>query len=653
MPVTSATEPTPASRPDAPGSPAAHETASAVAVEAAYQARRGEHSATKRALDLLDDRYARARGLTFVAAVGLVLYGAFAHPPVAVWAVAGCCGLAFVVFVVLHARVSTRQFDVERRLTLLDEGLRRVAGRYRVPDEQASRRGDALRDPEHPYTSDLDIFGPGSVFEQLNTTQTPSGAARLAGWLRERAPREVVRARQHAARDLLARPTLREQLAVEGMSARHEAQDASPFLRWAATRSDFSRRITPLLALAALLVGATVVLLATGVTLPPPFPRPWLLTAAAQTLLYLSLGNRLETILSPVCDQQSPLARHHALFRLVEEESFDDPTLLALRERLRDADAPGAGGATASERMQRLEALVGWAAARQNALVRVVANVLLLWDLWCAWALDRWRAQTGHHVATWLDALGEMEALVSLATFAYEHPDFAWPELVEGEVCFEAEALGHPLVAPDQRVCNDVRLGKQPQVLMVTGSNMSGKSTMLRSIGVNAVLAQAGAPVCSRALRMSELSLRSSIRVDDSLEQGVSHFFREVQKLKRVVDALHDESPPLLFLLDEVLHGTNSRERVIGASEVVKQLVAGGAIGAVSSHDLGLVALEAQTGGKVRNVHFEEHVEDGTMGFDFVMKDGPVRTSNALRLMRMVGLDIPITEPELAPSATS
>jgi DNA mismatch repair ATPase MutS len=264
-----------------------------------------------------------------------------------------------------------------------------------------------------------------------------------------------------------------------------------------------------------------------------------------------------------------------------------------------------------------------------------------MWDVHCAFALLGWRARAGEHVRAWLDALGEVEALASLAGFAFEHPAFAWPELTPGPL-LEACALGHPLLPADRRVGNDVSLPVAGRALVVTGSNMSGKSTLLRALGVNAVLAFAGAPVCAAALRIGAVRVATSMRIEDSLEEGVSHFYAELRRLKRVLDWTHDEGrPPVLFLLDEILHGTNSRERVLGACAVVRELVGCAALGAVSTHDLGITALERELGGQVENVHFEEQVEGEAMTFDYVLRPGIVQSSNALRLMRAIGIAVP------------
>jgi DNA mismatch repair ATPase MutS len=264
-----------------------------------------------------------------------------------------------------------------------------------------------------------------------------------------------------------------------------------------------------------------------------------------------------------------------------------------------------------------------------------------MWDVHCAAALLQWRARAGRRLRGWLDVVGEVEALASLGAFAFEHPGFAWPELVSDPV-FEAFGLAHPLIAEDRRVGNDVKLGGAVRAWVVTGSNMSGKSTLLRAMGVNAVLAAAGAPVCARQMRIGPLRVATSMRVDDSLEGGISHFYAELLRLKRIVDrARAPDEAAVFFLLDEILHGTNSRERIVGAASIVRELLGHGAIGAVSTHDLGIAELERDLAGRIENVHFEEQVEGSTMSFDYVLRQGIVQSSNALRLMRALGLAVP------------
>lgn len=588
------------------------------------------------ALAAQDDRLSRLRGICFLATGAGVVFG-FVQPSTAVWGATAGLFAVFLVFVALHARVSTRQFERERRVALVQRALERIAGRYRAPEGERHRRGDDWCDPEHPYTADLDVFGHASVFEQLNQTQTSGGAALLASWLAGPATRDEIQSRQLAAKELAELGELREQMAMAGMRAGNVDRDVDRFLKWASEPADFARTGRGVAALSVLLVIASMTLLGVSSALAGIWTKIWLGALAVQVLLLMATRPKVEPILEPVCIKQSPLGKYRELFALAENAVFEHEALTRLQARLKDD-----GGASAQ--IERLERLVSLASVRHNGFGLLIADIFLLWDIWLGWLVDRWRARSGGRVGGWLDTLAELEALTSLGTWAYEHPDHAWPELVEGEPRLVAEQLGHPLIPVANRVVNDLALEGDVAALMVTGSNMSGKSTMLRSIGVATVLAQAGAPVCARSLTMTPLRVYTSMRIGDALDQGASRFFMEVRKLKAVVDAANATSEgtaPLLFLLDEVLHGTNSRERNIGAKAVVRHLVARGAIGAVSSHDLGLVELEALTDGAVVNVHFEDHIEDGEMRFDYRMKDGAVSTSNALRLMRAVGVDVP------------
>jgi DNA mismatch repair ATPase MutS len=303
--------------------------------------------------------------------------------------------------------------------------------------------------------------------------------------------------------------------------------------------------------------------------------------------------------------------------------------------------------------------------SRDHVLIRM-AEPFVFWTANLAFAVEAWRRHSGPVVRRWLTATGEMEALCSLASHAFEHPDDPFPELAQplsdvrgsesgseartlesGLALLEAEAIGHPLIEESRVVRNDVRIGGAapagPRVLVVSGSNMSGKSTLLRTLGVNAVLAQAGAPVRARRLRMSPLAVGASIRVTDSLQDGVSRFYAEILRLRQILDATAQPGPkgaPVLFLIDEFLHGTNSHDRLIGAEAVVRGLVERGAIGLVTTHDLALAGIADALGERAANVHFEDHIEDGRMVFDYAMRPGVVRKSNAIELMRSVGLEI-------------
>jgi hypothetical protein len=316
----------------------------------------------------------------------------------------------------------------------------------------------------------------------------------------------------------------------------------------------------------------------------------------------------------------------------MEREQFHSPLLAGLRASL-DAD-----GEPPSRQLTRLKRLVENLDSRDNVVVRVL-EPFILWTAHLAVRVEDWRALSGTAVRRWLNAAGEMEALCSLASHAFEHPADPFPEFAPKGPYIDAEAIGHPLLAEDKVVRNDIRLGGALQVIVVSGSNMSGKSTMLRTLGVNVVLAQAGAPVRARRMMVSPLAVGASIRLTDSLQGGVSRFYAEILRLRQILD--ETAAPmPVLFLIDEFLHGTNSHDRRIGAGALVRGLVQRGAIGLITTHDLALADIADELGERAANVHFEDQIADGKISFDYHMRPGVVRKSNAIELMRQVGLEI-------------
>jgi DNA mismatch repair ATPase MutS len=327
------------------------------------------------------------------------------------------------------------------------------------------------------------------------------------------------------------------------------------------------------------------------------------------------------------------------LFAQMADPSFSSPLLRQLQAELR------ASGTTAAREMDRLSRIAQLADLRLVTLIHPVITLATLWDFHVLVALERWQAETAPHLRRWYAALGQFDALAAMASLRHDNPSWAFPEIDQSCALFEAEQLGHPLIAGDHRVANDVTVGPTGSFLMVTGSNMSGKSTLLRAIGVNVVLAQAGAPVCAERLRMPPLRLCTSIRVQDSLEAGVSYFMAALQRLKLVVEtarSVRDEEPRLLYLLDEVLQGTNTAERQVAVRRVLRHLLDRRTIGVVTTHDLELADCD-ELAAACQAVHFTEGVERHDEGvrlvFDYRLRPGVATSKNALKLLQSVGLD--------------
>jgi DNA mismatch repair ATPase MutS len=316
----------------------------------------------------------------------------------------------------------------------------------------------------------------------------------------------------------------------------------------------------------------------------------------------------------------------------LEQERFETPKLKNLRFALDTQGRPP------SREIARLARLIDWLNSRLNVIFLTVSG-FLLWATQLSFAIEQWRLQHGPTVRRWLDAVGELEALCALAGYAYEHPEDPFPEILESGPEFDGADLRHPLRPRTQFVPNSVQLGGELRLMVISGSNMSGKSTLLRTVGVNAVLALAGAPVRAARLRLSPVAMGATLRVQDSLQGGTSRFYAEIQRLHQIM-TLTQQGLPVLFLLDEILHGTNSHDRAIGAEAVVRGLINRGAIGMVTTHDLALAHVADALAPRAINVHFEDRLENGRMSFDYRLHEGVVKKSNALELMRAVGLDV-------------
>ena len=537
---------------------------------------------------------------------------------------AGTSVLVFVALTVAIAVVEQRSKRAEARVRYYEDGAARVQG-LAVKDAPDGQR---FADPAHPFALDLDIFGPGSIFAHLCMARTASGQSRLAKWLMQASPVDAIQARQRAVAELRTNLSLRRDLWLSGGTLREQVrQDAlEDWLSGKATPvATWQRILTAIVGMCGLVVlyafaNPEVIPLAVGIVL---VQRLW-----AQR--YRRLTKSVE---AQVFRRAYELRVISAVAERLASEKFTDARLAETVRSLSDAGQP------ASRTIARLERLVNWLESRRNQLFAIPAVVLLLPEQ-LSFAVEAWRARHAAAALRWLSAIAEMEALASLATFTFEHPDYAFPEVVEkAEPMFVAQSLGHPLIPASTRVANDVRLDAQCRLMVVTGSNMSGKSTLLRSIGVNAVLAQAGAPVCATVLTLTPLHIGASLRAQDSLEAGVSRFFAEIKRLHTIL-SMAAQTPPVLFLLDEILNGTNSQDRREGAEAVIRSLLDRGAIGLVTTHDLSLSELADRPDSAGSNVHFQDTLEGERLVFDYRLHPGVVTRRNALDLMRLVGIDV-------------
>jgi hypothetical protein len=566
-------------------------------------------------------RIGNARLCVFLAAAAMA-WLAFKSQVLSPWwlAAPACC---FVALMAWHSRVLRELQQFQRAVEFYERGFARIEERWADAGEQGIR----FDDPAHPYAQDLDLFGKGSLFELLCGARTHAGEEALASWLKSPASLEEIRSRQGAVDELRSKLDLREDLAGLGADV-GAGVDPDPLLQWAQG--------------AALLHSISVKIAAGAIALLALFSLAmWMLTgqhllfflmALAEMIVIYCLRHNVRQAVSGAMMAGRDLQLLSLVLARLEKETFKTEHLRKLRAAL-DRE-----GISPSRLIARLNFLIVLLDSRRNMMFAPIAFILL-WEIQLAFFVEDWRRNNGRAIAGWLASVAELEALSSLAGYAYEHPNDPFPEISEQSPCFEGQGLGHPLLHEEKCVRNDVSFAGEVRVLIVSGSNMSGKSTLLRTVGINAVLALAGAPVRAHRLRIAPLALGASIRITDSLQGGTSRFYAEITRLRKLV-TLADGPLPLMFLLDELLHGTNSHDRRIGAEAVVKGLVRRGALGLLTTHDLALAHIAEVLAPQAVNVHFEDHIEEGRIAFDYHLRPGLVRKSNALELMRSVGLEV-------------
>jgi hypothetical protein len=580
-----------------------------------------------RRLDNLHDRFGFIR-LLLASSVVEMAWTAFSLHLISPWWMAIPIAV-FAIVAVYHGRVLRARTNAQRAVEVYERGLVRIEDRWMGGGQQ----GERFRRPDHIYAADLDLFGVGSLFELLSTARTRMGENALAAWLLSGSPVEEIKARQTAIAELRGNLDLREDLAVLG---KETGAGVAPeaLLQWAEAPGEMGqawlRWLAPLLMVLA--IGAAVVWAVWGMFLP------LVCVAAVEGSFMYGMRERLPAVFSATEGAFENLDLLSGILARLEREEFRSTWLRTVQQALTSHAWKG------SETIARLRVLVNWIDSRDNLFVKIL-DVPLMYSVQVALASERWRARHGRAVRSWLQATGEMEALLSLAAYHYEHPDDPFPEFVavpefqEGAPCLQGEALGHPLIPAAKCVRNDVRLDAETRAMLVSGSNMSGKSTYLRTVGVNTILAMAGAPVRAKRLRLTPLQIGASIQVNDSLQEGSSRFYAEITRLRRIYD-LAAERPPLLFLLDELLQGTNSKDRRIGAEGVLRGLLERGAIGILTTHDLALTDMGGLPECALRNMHFQDDLENGRMRFDFRLRAGVITKSNGLELMRSIGLKV-------------
>ncbi len=574
----------------------------------------------KRSLDFA----AVLRLVTFFALLGSLIY-LLNNPPALFFALPVVLLVAFLVLVKRFELLQGKRNYFRAVVEVNEEELRRLAG-----DHSGLEDGRAFIDPEHPYTSDMDIYGPGSIFQYVNRTATDPGKARLAHWFANRTNNKTILERQEAVKELAAMNAFREAFRARAATVKEPKGVAGSLVDWVQQAPVFLSKagmyvvllwVLPLVSLSAL-IGAIF------------FSVPRELFVGLLILNLVISGNKHKDVsgLQEQTERQFARFRKYALLiSEIEQQQFSSPINKALAQQF------ATDGKRASEHLNDLASILQRLDSLRNAFGWLILNGIAIWNIRYALKLEKWKATHASPLQEWLEALADLDALVSMGGYAYNNPDFAYPVPTD-EFHYSAKNLAHPLLKRGERVANDLEVRNWGHFFLITGSNMAGKSTFLRSVGVNLVLAMAGAPVCASELSFAPVPMYSSMRIGDSIQARESTFYAELKRLRFIIEASKGEQ--IFIILDEILKGTNSKDKLTGSSALIEQLVKANSAGLIATHDLALADMETHYPKNLQNVHFDVQINVDKFHFDYKLKPGVCKTMNATQLMRNMGIEL-------------
>jgi hypothetical protein len=535
--------------------------------------------------------------------------------------------IIFIFLIIKHNAIKDRIAFLQKVIIINEDALRRLSGQWTSFPES----GERFINHDHPFTTDLNIFGHGSLFQYMNCTSSFTGEQTLVKQLRVSAGLEEIKPRQEAVADLAERLDFRQHLQAEGADPFFKTHDPADLFSWSEEKPTIERK--KIIDYLWVLPSVTLILLLLAVleVIPLGF---FVITLIIQVIV-AGLGERfVRDAFSNTEKAVGQLKRYARLLEYIQAENFKAPFLLNLKQKL------FTGSRTALNQIKDLSKIGDRINLRYgNPLIYFPVNIAVLWDLHTLKKLDGWKRQSGYSLRDWFNIVGEFEALSSLAVIAHDHPHWAYPQVSGGTPVYEAKSLGHPLIGEELRVNNDLRLPGSGSALIITGSNMSGKSTYLRTAGINLVLAYAGAPACAERMSCSLMRIYSKMQIHDNLTEKVSTFYAELKRIKMIIDAAQTGAP-LIFLLDEIFRGTNSRDRIFSTRNVIKQLHKLSTIGLITTHDLELSVLEKEYPEAITNYHFTDEIDQQGIHFDYKLKEGVSKTANALALMKMIGIEV-------------
>lgn len=562
----------------------------------------------------------------FLAGIAAIII--FFHAGTWVLIGAACCTfLPFLILIKLHNRLFARKEWLETQLQINQEEVKGLEGDFSDFDE-----GKEFANPEHPYSFDLDLFGRRSLFQAINRTCTHIGKETIACWMQEHlTEKTLIELRQQAVRDMSERHEFREQFRVMGTVNHGKISDEEEIRRWSESPSDLLQATWVKLALWGVPL-INIVLLAGGVT--GMCSMSWFgLVFMLFVIISFAIIKRATLVQQAYGEKLKTLNSYAKLITLARQETWKATELQQLIDRLNiDGHSPAEALMQLSKELDRLD-------LRNNQLLYVILEGSIFFQLRQVVRIERWKERYGRHLMKWLETVGELDALCSLGTFAYNHPEYTYPSISNKPFQFVATAMGHPLMPAEQCMKNDAVIPSRPFFLIITGANMAGKSTYLRTIGVNYLLACIGCPVCCKQLTLYPAQLITSLRTSDSLTDNESYFFAELKRLKRIIDLLN-EGKELFIILDEILKGTNSADKQKGSLDLIRQFMHLQANGIIATHDLLLGTLADQFPEKIRNYCFEADIKDNELSFSYKLREGVAQNMNACFLMKKMGITI-------------
>lgn len=589
-----------------------------------YKNRIDEYKTKADSLEKLESRLSLARLIVFLGGLGLFFVLLPFSSPIAIFLLV-TCAIVFVWLVKFHSATEHSK-NYYRNLEVINHReMQCLEGHFsNFPD------GSEYINRDHENTYDLDIFGHASVFQYINRTTSKPAADMLAEWLKAAAPENEIRLRQQAFLELKNQTHWRQELISLGYMNEQAKADPVAILRWIRSENQFTSKnyltiITNLLS----------VLSITSTILVAALEWPFAILVFIYTLnflFYFSQSKKINGLHSQVGRSSEMLKSYSATIRLIEKQNFSS-------NKLRSLHSVFSGSDKVSAKIQSLSTLVNRLDARLNIMVAIPLNLFFFWDIRYCMALEKWKSANAKDISKWFEGMAEFEVLSCLANMAFNNPDWATPEVVPEYFTLNAKGAGHPLIPSVRRITNDISVSGSGRTVIITGSNMSGKSTFLRTIGVNSILAMAGAPVCAESFTVSHATIFSSMRISDSLEDNTSSFYAELKRLKNIIDTA-EKNPRLLLLLDEILRGTNSNDRYTGSVALVKQLIGYRTVTLIATHDLRLADLEEDLPEQIDNYHFDVKIDGEELYFDYKLTEGICRSMNASVLMKKMGIRI-------------